>query len=215
MSSAKKYSPLTLSGLVLIAILLIVGLVWLNARAPSAPPILTNVTLLPEPRDLSTFALTDEQGQNFSEVNFQGDWSLLFFGFTNCPDVCPIEMAQLAQMQRLLESDESSDILPQVYLVSVDPERDDAATLNQYVKAFHVDFRGLTGEVEQMQVLTDQLGIPHFKVPLDDEGNYAVEHSAAIIVLNPEGQYQGVINGSHDASTLASDFMLIRDYLSS
>lgn len=160
------------------------------------------VFLLDEPRDIAPFKLRQGNGELFSNENLKGRWSYLFFGFTNCPDICPASMAVMAQAHRKLrESNPQAAASFQGVLVSVDPDRDDAAALKDYVAAFSPDFTGVTGPHADIAQLATQLNIAFAKLPTDD-GGYTVDHSGQIVVVNPYGHYHGFIKMPHSAETI-------------
>jgi len=147
--------------------------------------------LFPTPRALSDFQMETATGEPFTRANLEGQWSLMFFGFTNCPDVCPDTLSMLAQSMdqlRLMRREE----LPQVVFVSVDPERDEGELLEDYVNWFDPEFVAVTGAEEQLQLLTRQLGIVYWREePDENTGFYNVDHSAAVLIIDPQGRLHG------------------------
>ena len=160
------------------------------------------VFILPEPREIAPFELTTADGTAFSLEDLRGHWSFLFFGFTNCPDICPTTLAVMAQAQRQLDSNESFHGV----LVSVDPQRDHGSVLANYVAAFSPTFTGVTGDRQQIAEFARQVNVAFVKVPVAD-GDYTVDHSAQIVIVNPDGQYQGFIKMPHVAETVAQTFL--------
>ncbi len=160
------------------------------------------VILLPTPRELIVDGLTTDGDAAFTSQSLAGSWTLLFFGFTNCPDVCPTTMAELGQAKREL-TQKAPEVARQmrVVLVTVDPERDDAQTLRQYVRAFSPDFIGVSGSRESLAGFATQVNVAFGKVP-DGEGGYTVDHSGNIVIVNPHGHYAGFIKLPHKASTI-------------
>ncbi len=116
-------------------------------------------TEFPEARDLVDFTLQDQNGDAFSNDDLKGAWSLVFFGFTHCPDICPLTMTELAQFYGQLSADEQSQV--RVILGTVDPERDDAAAMAAYVAKYDDDFMGITGSRVALSVLTKQLFVTY------------------------------------------------------
>ena len=160
------------------------------------------VILLPTPRELIVDGLTTDSGEGFTTQSLTGAWTLLFFGFTNCPDVCPTTMAELGKANRELVQ-KVPEVARQirVVLVSVDPERDDASTLGRYVRAFSPDFVGVNGSRDSIASVATQVNVAFGKVP-DGEGGYTVDHSGNIVIINPHGHYAGFIKLPHKASTI-------------
>ncbi len=164
------------------------------------------VIVLPTPRELAPFELTTHTGGSFTLEDLQGSWSFVFFGFTSCPDVCPTTLSVLAQAQRTLEA-ESPELVDdfQVVMVTVDPERDDQEALARYVQAFSPEFVGVRGERRDIAELATQVNVAFAKVPADD-GDYQVDHTANIVIINPRGHYHGFARLPHRADTLVSAF---------
>ena len=152
------------------------------------------------PRVVSDFSMTDESGNQVGIQSLQGKWSLLFFGFTYCPDVCPTTLSVLAEVVNTLESP------PQVVLVSVDPERDTPETLEAYVGAFHPAFKGYSGSFDETVKLAQQVNIAFGKVPGPEPGTYLVDHSASLVVMDPQGRYAGFIKAPHKSGNIQSIF---------
>ncbi|MDA8656759.1 SCO family protein, partial [Luminiphilus sp.] len=134
------------------------------------------------PRDPGKFALTSHKGTVFSEESLEGDWTLLFFGFTFCPDVCPTTLSFLAGLKENLEGTEAEST--DVVMVSVDPARDTVDQLSQYVPYFHPEFLGVTGEFPEILSFARRFNAPFRKVPTED-GDYQVDHSANVVLINP------------------------------
>ena len=149
-----------------------------------------------EPRLISEFVMTDHLGAQVGLSNLKGTWSLLFFGFTTCPDVCPTTLSVLNDAVRGLEEP------PAVVMVSVDPDRDTPERLAQYVPAFNPDFIGYTGTFEETVKLAEQLNIAFGKVPGEVPGSYLVDHSASLVLIDPEGRYAGFIKAPHNSSNI-------------
>src|SRR5690606_29893812 len=147
-----------------------------------------NAVMFSQPRDIGEFALTDDNGVAFNPASLRGQWSLLFFGYTYCPDICPTTMVLLNQFYGKLEPQLKKDT--QIIMVSVDPARDDVAKLNEYVRYFNPKFRGVTGEFMALQKFATSLSIPFAKVPGGGD-HYLIDHSGSIALINPNGHYVG------------------------
>ncbi len=147
--------------------------------------------LFPTPRAVADFELETAAGERFTRADLQGQWNLLFFGFTNCPDVCPDTLAMLsASMEQLalMRREEK----PQVIFVSVDPDRDQGELLEDYVSWFNADFVAVTGSEPQLQALSRQLGVVYFHEEPDQQtGFYNVDHSASVLIVDPEARLFG------------------------
>ena len=186
--------------------------VLLSACGQPQPPHLERGTLLPFARTITDFQLTGHDGKPFTLENLKGKWSFAFFGYTHCPDICPTSLTMLAQVMKKLEKDNTLDTLPQVVFVSVDPERDTPELLAEYVPYFRPDFIGVTGGQEQLQILTRRLGIMYGKSPGDNADNYLMDHSAAILLFDPDGSFRAVFGAPHDPGVIAQDFIAIKNY---
>lgn len=195
-----------------LAALAVVAGIWLQLRmtAPAVPPE-TNATLLRTPRAIEEVVLQDQLGSPFGVHQLQGRWSLVFFGFTNCPDVCPTTLAILAQVSRRLE-DLPVELQPQLVFVSVDPERDTPELIKAYVEHFDTRMLGLTGELSQIEELARQLSVAFQKVPLD-EGGYSMDHSAAVLMLNPRAELNAVISAPHSVEGITDDYRKIVEFV--
>ena len=164
-------------------------------------------TVLTTARPVSPFSLTATDNHTFDNQNLKGKWTLFFFGFTNCPMMCPTAMRELAQTYDLLKKDKVSP-LPQVVMVSVDPKRDSVERMKQYVSSFNTDFIGLVGDNKKIRSLSAQMGIAYEKIAAKDKqsDNYDFQHSGAVIVVNPEGAIQAFFNWPHKPSDMAKDY---------
>lgn len=168
---------------------------------------LANATLYPEDfRTMPPFKLLDEDGTAFTNMRFKGQWSLVFFGFTYCPDVCPNTLSLLAQVKTSLN--DRADI--QTLLISVDPERDTTEKLKPYVDYFDPAFIGITGDMEAIKTVTQYFGVFFAKTPnQDDSSHYVIDHSAGIFLLNPEGKLFALFSPPHDAAAITQDLQKI------
>jgi protein SCO1/2 len=179
----------------------------LPARQPAGPVALT---LLPEPRALAEFQLVDHSGRLFSPDDLQGAWSLMFFGFTNCPDVCPSTLYDLNLVSAQLPLSDSGEPLHRVIFVSIDPERDTPEALSRYVAYFNPDFTGVTGTGEQLAALTGSLGIA-YQIAEHEPGaeRYDVLHSSSVVLIDPDGRLQGAFTAPLDANLMARDLAAV------
>jgi protein SCO1/2 len=173
------------------------------------PPELARATLFTQPRPLPEVALTDQDGNRLDAEALRSHWTLVFFGFTHCPDVCPTTLATLAQARRKL-SDLPPQQQPRVLLVSVDPERDDAERLGSYVRFFDPEFIGATGTPEEVAAAAAAFGVPYAKVPLPG-GDYTMDHGSGVFVVGPPGLV-AYSSGPQDATELASDYRKVLAY---
>lgn len=193
-----------------IAILAIVafaaGLLLARVLVPSkpAPPATEHATVLDPPRALPALSLVDVDGRPLGPDFFKGAWTIVFFGFTTCPDVCPTTLATLAQFAKQLE-DLPQSARPRVLLVTVDPERDDPAKLGAYVRFFDPAFLGATGSLEAVSAAATAFGVPFAKVSLP-EGGYTMDHGSGLFVVDPSGSIVAYSSSPHVADVLARDY---------
>ena len=172
-----------------------------------------SLSLLPEPRVISEFELISADGDRFSRENLLDRWTLVFFGFTNCPDVCPNTLYELQNAaDRVAESlDHSSDSL-QVVFISVDPARDTVEKIAEYVEFFGDELIGLTGSNHQLRSLATELGIAfELEEPSEETKYYDVLHSSAVVLINPDGQLHGAFMSPHHAESISGDMLKLLD----
>ncbi|GFD89292.1 photosynthetic protein synthase I [Tenacibaculum sp. KUL152] len=139
----------------------------------------------PEPRALSPFSLTDHQGNSFTNSSLQGQWSLVFVGYTFCPDICPTTMAELNSVYPQLQAIESDEPI-RVIFVSVDPKRDSINRLSEYVSYFNKEFVAVTGEHKALFPFVRNLGMMYAIAESTDNPNYLVDHSASVVLIDPQ-----------------------------
>ena len=158
-------------------------------------------TVLPEPVPLPTFSLQDHNGKVFNASSVRGRWSLMFFGFTNCPDICPLTLQKLVSARRQMDDGETR---PDIVFVSVDPNRDGVEAVRDYTRAFGDDIIGVTGDLVEINRLTSGLGIFHAR-STDADGGYSVEHSASVVLVNGDSALHAVFSAPHEADHIAHD----------
>ena len=166
-------------------------------------------TVLPESRPLPEVTLTSHNGEQWTNKDLEGRWQFLFFGFTNCPDVCPTTLATLAGAMNRLQ-DVEIEPMPEVVFVSVDPQRDTPKLMKRYVGHFSDDFLGVTGDRGEIDRLTQSLGISYKLYQPDSNGDYGVDHSAAILLIDPRGELRALWQSPHDRRAMAEEFPQIR-----
>jgi len=165
--------------------------------------------MLPKPRALAGINLQTDGGNAFTEASLaQGAWTFLFFGFTNCPDICPTTMSLMGQAVNELSPDERADF--RGVLVSVDPERDDLAALGTYARAFSPDFIGVTGSVANLATFATQVNAAFQKMPGQGEEPYTMDHTGNVVIVNPRGHYHGFIKLPHTRAKLVETFRALR-----
>lgn len=187
-------------------VLLVAIVVWRPRPEQIAPP--ASATVLPGTLGLPAVELVDQAGRPFALEQLTGNFALLFFGFTNCPDVCPLTLKVLADARASITAQAPGSV-PNVVFVSVDPQRDTPEKITAYLKSFDPEFIGVTAPDEDLQPLLKTLGVTVEKHNHGGE-NYNVVHNSTIYVLGPDGQWIAVSSGPHNPATLASDFLKIR-----
>jgi protein SCO1/2 len=180
---------------------------WLARELDSSGPALASGTWLPRPKAIDDFHLIDNLGRPFSLRDLQGKPSLVFFGFTRCPDVCPTTLLKLAQIKK-------SAAIPglRVIFVTVDPARDTPPAVGLYVHAFDPDFIGLTGDDKAIKQMAADFGVAVSKVELPG-GDYTMDHSAVVFLLNDQAQVAGIFTPPFDIPRFAADLGRAAPYL--
>jgi protein SCO1/2 len=201
--------------LLLVAALGLAAGLWTATRnwgvVPAADsPSRSAATVLPAPKVIGAFHLVDQEGRAFGAERFRGRWSFLFFGYTHCPDVCPMTMATLRQVRDRLAAEPDLRDGTQFVFVSVDPERDTPDQLRGYVAHYGADFIGVTGNDAELQRLTRPLGALYARPAQGPGAQYAVDHTASIFLFEPGGGLHAIFSGPHQAEAIARAFREIR-----
>ena len=197
--------------LLLVIAALAAGLgLWASQRYFAAPtaiqPRVTSITLLPNPRTLPAFSLQQSDATPLTNDELKGHWTLVFLGFTHCPDVCPTTLAQLAGAQKQWASMPEAS-RPRVLFISADPERDSPELTGKYAHAFHADTLAATAPIPQLQTFARSLSLVFMKAPGSSgkPDDYSIDHSAGFAVLDPQARMAGVIQPPFDVNAIAAD----------
>lgn len=178
---------------------------------PASPLILQSGQLYPEAKELAPFQLLDQNGAPFSNAQLQGKWSFVFFGYTTCPDICPTTLTVFSQFYQQLPAALQADT--QMLFVTLDPERDTSAQLQQYLPFFHSALIGVTGDLTGTDALARDLGVAFAKVP-QPGGSYLIDHSVRVFLLNPKGErfalFAPTMGVGFSGSVLRQDYQLVR-----
>jgi protein SCO1/2 len=193
--------------ILVVGLVLLVGAILLVPRPGTPPP--AQATEYPEPLSVPTIELIDDSGKPFRTAELEGQFTLLFFGFTHCPDICPLSLQVLAVAVDRLRASRPRAV-PDVVLVSVDPQRDSPDRLRQYLDNFDPSFRGVTGEAEALQPLLGAFGITVMRQPLAGD-NYNMTHNPQVFVIGPEAQLIAILSRAEDPEIVAQDFLRIRE----
>jgi protein SCO1/2 len=182
-------------------LVILVVLAGLAGCSGDAPPWRTkDITgLMPQLQ----FVLTNEQGKPVSAQDYNGKVTLLYFGYTFCPDVCPVTLGRLSSAIKQL--DPAAQARVQVLFVSVDPRRDTPARLREYTNAFGTEFVGLSGTQEQLHTLTKRYRVTYGYGEPDASGNYAVSHSSVVYVFDPQGKIRLLLRDDDSLEAIAQD----------
>ncbi len=165
-------------------------------------------TYLKQARPISSFNLIGTDGQPFDNDKLKGQWTMVFFGFTNCGYVCPTTMAELGKTYRLINNKQIKPA-PKVVMISIDPARDSLEKLNNYVHSFDAHFYGARGEKDKIKNMTREVGVVYTKVAARKghaPENYDIQHSGAILVFNPKGELNAFFTAPHNAADIAEDY---------
>jgi len=180
---------------------------WLLQQQTGTQPAVATATLLSPPRPLPPLALVDLDNRRFDASRLRGGWTLLFFGFTSCPDACPLTMTALAETNKLL-ADLPAERRPRVLMISVDPERDTPERLAGYVRAFDPTFGGATGTKAEIDELARRIGVLVATRPLEG-GSYTVDHTTSVFLVDPNGALRALFSAPLTPKLIAEDYRRI------
>lgn len=185
---------------------LVAGRMLFTPSAEPAGPELQAVRLFQPPRELPAFSLRQSDGTQLVPGELKGHWTLVFLGFTHCPDVCPTTLAELSRAQKQWAAIPEST-RPRLLFVSVDPERDTPDRIGEYAHAFHPDTIAATADIPALERFTRSLSLVFAKVPVEDapDGQYTMDHSATLVVLDPQGRMSGVVQPPLRPEAIAAD----------
>jgi protein SCO1/2 len=197
----------------------LIGGIWLSVSQEqhiTAPPELASASLLLPARETADVTLIDQNGDAFGKEQLKGSYHFFFFGYTNCPDICPATLYQFKILAKKLQ--DFPEILAKTHfvLVSIDPQRDTASHLKEYVEYYHPDFIGLTGPEPDIKTFSRQMGVIYERRPAEDPSSadqYLVDHSSAVLLTNPAGQLQAVFSAPHEPDRILKDYLAIYQYL--
>jgi protein SCO1/2 len=210
MHSMRRAGRVSATYLILVAAVAAAIGLWLGSRAfaPSAPKLAAAV-MYPAPRELPDFKLQRADGAALTKADWTGRWTVAFFGYTNCPDVCPTTLATFKQVFAKLAGDGIADKV-RFDFISVDPQRDTPEQLSKYVGYFDKDFIAATGSDEELTKVTRALGLIYSREPTGN-GDYAVDHSASAVLIDPAGREVGLFRPPFDAKAIAADLKTLAD----
>lgn len=163
-----------------------------------------------EPREFKNFSLIDHNGNELTQEFFNDKWTLVFFGFTSCPDICPLTMASLGRFSDLLAAQTDYAENTQVIMISVDPKRDTPEKMAEYVTAFNEDFVGATGELIDIFSLASEFYLSFSHTPSEEMENTQVSHSGQVVLIDPDGLYHGFLKPPHEAVKMLENYKTVR-----
>ncbi len=200
--------------LALLGMIIMVMLIQSLSTPPASPPPVAGL-VWPKPKPVPAFKLLDHNNEEFDLQRFKGQWSLLFFGYTQCPDICPITLTVLQGVKQYLQQQPERSHDTQYVFVSVDPQRDDAIKLKGYVEYFDPEFLGVTGDAFEISELARHLGIIYRQVKQSGtaDDHYLINHSSAILLIDPKGFLVGVFTAPHEPEALAKHYLEMREFL--
>ena len=191
--------------IIITALAIILGFTSALFIFKSKPVQLQAITWLgDQAKPLPEFELTDHNNKLFNNETIKGKWHLLFFGYANCPDICPDTLQMLTNMVALIKDEKVLEKL-QITFISVDPDRDDLQKMKTYVTYFNKIFMSARGDIDHVNTLTDAIGILHYIVKSSEGDVYEVAHSGSLILIDPEGRFSGVFSAPHEPEKIAHD----------
>lgn len=177
-----------------------------SALAALQENLQTSLALPTDFRTVQEFELMNANAQPVTQDVFNDKWSLVFFGFTHCPDVCPITLQVMKDVA--IKVEEQGQEPPQIVFVSIDPVRDTAEILKEYIGYFSDEFVGITGEINKIHELTSSLGIvATFTANEADPDNYGVDHTASLLLIDPKRRVRAKVTPPHEAEKIIADYL--------
>lgn len=213
MEQKKKANIRAIFSITLIAIIAVVFGLWIQLHNRPAQatkrPKLTNGSVLTNAFAPKPFDLASTTGGRFSNAALRGTnhWGLLVFGFTKCKTTCPTTLTELKQATRLLTKTKNT-IAPQVYFVSIDPERDTIPAIKRYLAHFNKNFIGATGSPDAIKAMTKNFGAAYAKTKSNNHAEYSIKHSGTVMLMDPKGHWLASINPPLNARAMAKDIAL-------
>jgi protein SCO1/2 len=163
-------------------------------------------------RDLTDFTLIGANNKTLGLDDLKGKWSFIFFGYTHCPDICPMSMNIMGTVFKLLKENPAASANIQGVFVSVDPERDTPELLEEYASYFNPEFMGVTGDKAQIDAFTRQIGVLYSIHAKESQEDYSVSHNSTIFLIDPKGRLYGRFPQPHVAREIADIFIEIRAF---
>lgn len=191
-------------------LLIVLFAAWM-LRQHLSQPNLTNAVLYPDAaRSIQSFTLVDFDNRVFDNNRLLGKWSFVFFGYTHCPDICPLTLQTLDRAADLMKKQNDADV--QFIFVSVDPRRDNTAHLKNYVTYFNPNFLGISGDRRELSAFSKALDAPFGITDNADSKSYAMAHSGQIFLISPKAERYALLPQPHRPGDIIQDFLVIRSY---
>jgi protein SCO1/2 len=211
MSSAKRKARIRMLVIAAVTVLAVTPFVLSKLHNQHFPEALRGFAVDPKP--IGQVSLIDKSGQTLNSQDFKGKWTLVFFGYTNCPDVCPSTLLQLEQLKKSLVKDPAKRDY-QFLFITVDPQRDTTQRLKEYVNYFDTDFQAAGGDIAQIKTFEHVFGAFHKYAKKDkNDTHYSVAHSAEVYIVDPEQQYVGKFLPPFDVNKLSQQLTALSNYL--
>ena len=206
-----KYSLIVLTAILSI-LLGCIFLIKFTQQNESHPRLIPDqvMTVLVDPKPLREFSLVDHHNREFNLSTLKNKWSFLFFGFIQCPDICPTTLASLSKIRSQITKGDKAPEQIQFIFISVDPKRDTAQKLKQYTNYFDSSFIGVTGTESELHNLANQLDVTFKLQYKPNQSDYEVIHTTAVFLINPQGQYQVLITPPFDVETISRRFSILQ-----
>jgi len=193
--------------------------IWMGQQSPEPPqsnvkPATIQGAIYPNAKILSEFSLVNQRSEKVNKTSFINHWSLIFVGYTQCPDICPTTMTVMNQVSEFMQQQKIQP--PRIVFLSIDPARDTPELLKSYVAYFNEDFIGLTGEIDEIKQLTVQLNAVFRKAPglsgeITDK-DYLMDHSSALMLINPDGNLQSILTAPHTPANVIESIIKSQAY---
>lgn len=165
----------------------------------------------PEPQPLAEVALVTQHGEAFTRADLEGRWSLMFFGYLRCPDVCPTSLSAMRAMRRMLAEHGGGDDLA-YYFVSVDPANDTPADMDKYLAGFDPGFIGLHGPEPEIRRLAESMAVK-FESFVSDSGYASIDHTSSVMVIDPDGRMVGALPPPLVPEQMVRRYLDLREHL--
>lgn len=205
--------------LIITAIAAMAGGLWLAQQTTTPQENTPRIqgAIYPTAKNIESFSLVDQNNETFNKKSLQGQWSLLFVGYTLCPDICPTTLSLMSEVHWQLKEQDLQP--PAIIFLSIDPARDTVDVVNKYVSYFNKDFTGLTGESAQIEKFTRNLNAVYRKAPgLNGEitqDDYLMDHSSALMLINPDGNLQSILTAPHSMRGVIDSLLKSQSYYES